>query len=169
MVEISGWNFFQGTFCFQLSNVFQFYCHIPFTDEEFLKTHFEALGLEASSPRKLPCLGSRTALFFKSFKFCRLPEKNLCRRCFLEITEKLFENLFFSNRLNKFIKDLVIFIIFSEPLCPTPRKGLFSEGLSLASDFFCVLGLEPCILDSTSVRLSQILSLLRFSPMSIFI
>ena len=41
--------------------------------------------------------------------------------------------------------------------CPWPREGLSSEGLSLAlalaSDFFCVLGLglEPCVLDSTSV------------------
>ena len=38
--------------------------------------------------------------------------------------------------------------------CPWPREGLSSERLSLAlaSDFFCVLGLglEPCVLDSTS-------------------
>ena len=41
-----------------------------------------------------------------------------------------------------------------EHSCPWPREGLSSEGLSLAlaSDFFCVLGLglEPCVLDSTS-------------------
>ena len=41
--------------------------------------------------------------------------------------------------------------------CPWPRECLSSERLSLAlaSDFFCVLGLglglEPCVLDSTSV------------------
>ena len=38
--------------------------------------------------------------------------------------------------------------------CSWPREGLSSEGLSLAlaPDFFCVLGLglEPCVLDSTS-------------------
>ena len=38
--------------------------------------------------------------------------------------------------------------------CPWPRECLSSERLSLAlaSDFFCVLGLdlEPCVLDSTS-------------------
>ena len=38
--------------------------------------------------------------------------------------------------------------------CPWPREGLSLERLSLAlaSDFFCVLGLglEPCVLDSTS-------------------
>ena len=38
-----------------------------------------------------------------------------------------------------------------EHSCPWPREVLFSEKLSLtlASDFFCVLGLEPCVLDST--------------------
>ena len=42
-----------------------------------------------------------------------------------------------------------------EHSCPWPRECLSSERLSLAlaSDFFCVLGLglEPCVLDSTSV------------------
>ena len=33
---------------------------------------------------------------------------------------------------------------------PWPREVLFSEGLSLASDYFCVLGLEFCVLNSTS-------------------
>ena len=36
-------------------------------------------------------------------------------------------------------------------LCPCTRKGLSSKGLSLASDIFCVLGLEPCALDYTSL------------------
>ena len=38
-----------------------------------------------------------------------------------------------------------------EHSCPWPRECLSSERLSLASDFFCVLGLgrEPCVLDST--------------------
>ena len=47
-----------------------------------------------------------------------------------------------------------------EHSCPWPRECLSSERLSLAlalaSDFFCVLGLglglEPCVLDSTSVN-----------------
>ena len=39
-------------------------------------------------------------------------------------------------------------------LCPWPQEGPSSEGRSLASDLFCVLGLclEPCVLDSTSTR-----------------
>ena len=38
-----------------------------------------------------------------------------------------------------------------EHSCASPREGLSSTRLSLAlaSDFFCVLGLEPCVLDST--------------------
>ena len=43
-----------------------------------------------------------------------------------------------------------------EHSCPWPREGQSSEELSLASDFFCVLGLglglEPCVLDSNSVN-----------------
>ena len=39
-----------------------------------------------------------------------------------------------------------------EHFCPWPRECLSSERLSLAlaSDFFCVLGLEPCVLNFTS-------------------
>ena len=39
-----------------------------------------------------------------------------------------------------------------EHSCPWPREDLSSKRLSLASNFFCVLGLglEPCVLDSTS-------------------
>ena len=39
-----------------------------------------------------------------------------------------------------------------EHFCPWPREGLSSERLSLASIFVCVLGLglERCVLDSTS-------------------
>ena len=55
LVERSDRNVLQGTFCFQLSTVFQFYCYIPFTEVVSSRTHFEVLGLEASSPRKLPC------------------------------------------------------------------------------------------------------------------
>ena len=73
---------------------------------------------------------------------------------------------FFGDRLKNFCEDL--FFFFGEHLrfvslvlglglehsCPWPRERLSSERLSLAlaSDFFCVLGLglEPCVLDSTS-------------------
>ena len=60
-----------------------------------------------------------------------------------------FEELFFWRTL------AAVFLVLGlglEHSCPWPREGLFSERLSLASDFFCVLGLEPCVLDSTSGR-----------------
>ena len=82
--------------------------------------------------------------------------KNFC--------EDLFFFFFFGDRLKNFCED--IFFFFGEHLrfvslvlglgfehsCPWPRECLSSERLSLASHFFCVLGLglEPCVLDSTS-------------------
>ena len=46
-----------------------------------------------------------------------------------------------------------------EHSCPWPREGLSSEKLSLALDFFCVLGLglEPCLLDSTTATYRTVL------------
>ena len=111
----------------------------------------------ASRPQVLenwPVLGSRTARFFGTLKFCGA-------------LEKFFWKTFFSgDRLKNFCEEL--FFFFGEHLrfvslvlglglehsCPWPRECLSSERLSLAlaSDFFCVLGLglEPCVLDSTS-------------------
>ena len=73
---------------------------------------------------------------------------------------------FFGDRLKYFCEDLFFFFwralalvslvlgLGLEHFCPWPRECLSSERLSLAfaSDFFCVLGLglEPCVLDSTS-------------------
>ena len=37
-----------------------------------------------------------------------------------------------------------------ERFCPWPREGLSSKSQSLASDFFCVLGIEGCVLDSAT-------------------
>ena len=51
-----------------------------------------------------------------------------------------------------FCEDPFFFLESTCALCPWPRECLSSERLSLASDFFCVLGLEPCVLDSTSVN-----------------
>ena len=65
--------------------------------------------------------------------------------------KNFFEDLFFF-----FWRTLAaVFLVLGlglEHSCPWPREGLSSERLSLASDFFCVLGLglEPCVLDSTS-------------------
>ena len=68
----------------------------------------------------------------------------------LEIAWKnIFEDLFFRRTLAPVSSVLGLGL---EHSCPWPREVLSSERLSLASDFFCVLGLglEPCVLDSTS-------------------
>ena len=135
------------------------------------------LGLEASSPRKLACLRledstifwiakilwSAWKIFWKTF-FCGDRKKNFC--------EDLF---FFWDRLKNFCEDLFFFFFGRSPKkflwfwralalvslvlglglehsCPWPRECLSLERLSLAlaSVFFCVLGLEPCVLDFTS-------------------
>ena len=126
------------------------------------RTHFEVLGLEASNPRKLPCPRLEDSTNFEPLKFrwktsetlrkiCKdlflvsssrdclkknfwrlfSPEKNFWRPYFFEIAwKKILRTFFFGEHLR---------------LCPWPR-----EGLSLALKFFCVLGLEFCVLDSTS-------------------
>ena len=135
------------------------------------RTDFEVLGLGlglegqvlglASRPQVLenwPVLGSRTALFFGKLKFCGAVEKFFGKRFFVEIAWKIFVKtfFFFGDRLKNFCEDL-FFFFFGEHLrfvslvlglglehsCPWPRECLSSERLSLASDFFCVLGLEP--------------------------
>ena len=120
------------------------------------RTHFEVLGLEASSPQKLACprledssifwivkiLWSAWKIFWKTF-FCGDRLKNFC--------EDLF--FFFLRSPEKFLWRRALALVSLvlglglEHSCPWPR-----ECLSLASDFFCVLGLglEPCVLDSTS-------------------
>ena len=63
------------------------------------RTHFEVLGLgfglEASSPRKLAFLGSRTALLFELLKFCGALEKFFGKRFFVEIAWKVIVKTFF--------------------------------------------------------------------------
>ena len=110
-----------------------------------LASKVKSLAL-ASRPQVLenwPVLGSRTALFFELFKilwktfFCGDRLKNFC------------EDLFFWRAL------ALVSLVFGlglEHSCPWPRECLSSERLylALASDFFCVLGHGPCVLDSTS-------------------
>ena len=56
-----------------------------------------------------------------------------------------------------FLENTCACVLGLEHSCPWPREVLSSKRLSLAlaSDFFCVLGLglEPCVLDSTSAFL----------------
>ena len=87
--------------------------------------------------------------------------------------KNFLENVFLWRSLEKFLRRPFFFFFFFwralalvslvlglglEHSCPWPRECLSSERLSLAlalaSDFFCVLGLglEPCVLDSTSAN-----------------
>ena len=100
-----------------------------------LRTHFEVLGFEASSPRKLPCLRLEDSTIFWTVEILLENARNLAEKiaktffCFpqVEITWKKILKTFFWRTLRLF-----------------PR--------SLASEFFCVLGLglEPRVFDSTS-------------------
>ena len=136
------------------------------------RTHFEVLGLglETSNPRKLACpwlenstifwfvkiLWSTWKIFWKTF-FSGDRLKNFGEDVFfLEIAWKIFMPTFFCFWGALALVSLVLGLGL-EHSCPWPREGLSSEGLSLslASDFFFVLdlGLEPCVLHSTSVVL----------------
>ena len=66
----------------------------------------------------------------KTFFFWRSPETNFLKTFFFWKTLAL-----------------VSLVLDFEHSCLWPREGL---SLALASDFVCVLGLEPCVLDSTS-------------------
>ena len=71
------------------------------------RTHFKVLGLglegqvlglglEVSSPRKLPCPRLEDSTFFELLKFCRSPEKKLWTKFFTSERLKIFfEDLFF--------------------------------------------------------------------------
>ena len=110
----------------------------------------------ASRPQVLenwPVLGSRTAVFFGMLKFCGALVKFFGKRFLVEIAWKIFVKTFFFFFFGEHLP-FVSLVLGLEHSCPWPRECLSSERLSLAlaSDFFYVLGLglEPCVLDSTS-------------------
>ena len=76
----------------------------------------------------------------------------------MERLKNFLENVFSWRSLEKFLWRPFFFGLDLEHSCPWPRECLSSEKLSLASDFFCVLGLglglEPCVLDSTFAIIS---------------
>ena len=117
----------------------------------------------ASRPQVLenwPVLGSRTALFFWIVKILWSAWKIFWKTFFVEIAWKNFVKtffFFFGDRLKNFCEDLFFFGKHLR-LC-WPRAFLFlawrvsvlgKAVLGLGLGFFCVLGLEPCVLDSTS-------------------
>ena len=117
----------------------------------------------------MPCPRRRTTLFFDLLKlgpgcdvsFSPKFHKKFAICCaktffFLENARNFAENLqLFCAKTYFFFGDhlCVLFLVLGlglEHFCLWPREALSSESWSLASDFFCVLGLEPYVLDSTS-------------------
>ena len=130
------------------------------------RTYFEVLGLglEAASPRNLPCPRLEDGTIFERLKFrWKTLEtlRKICKDLFLvsssrdRLKKNFLKTFFFRLPEQNFVD--VFYFLFLENTCicvlgpwPWPREGL---PLALASKFFCVLslGLEPCVLDSTFV------------------
>ena len=139
------------------TNIFVVFCYQRWSPRGLI---LKSLTL-ASKPQVLencPVLGSRTALFLNRWNFVGKRQKPCGKSAKpffwfpqVEIAwKKIFEDLF---RLKKIFEDLFFWEHLRLCPCPWPR-----EGLSLASKFFCVLGLglEPWVLDYTSVCYSVI-------------
>ena len=140
-------------------------------DVESSRTHFEVLrlegqvlGLEASNPRKLPCPRFEDSTIFWVVKSLWSARKILWKTAFSGDRLKIFsEDLFSEIAWKNFLK---IFYLESTCACvlgpwPWPRAflSLASRGsvlgrVVLGLGFFCVLGLglEPCVLNSTSAQ-----------------
>ena len=119
----------------------------------------------ASRPQVLknwPVLSSRTALIFELLKFCRVLEKFVGKRIFVEIAWKIFvKTFFFGDRPKNFCEELFFFFwralalvslvlgLGLEHSCSWPRECLSSERLSLASDFFVSLAWASSLVSST--------------------
>ena len=146
---------------------------------ESSRTHFEVLGLglegqvlglglEASSPRKLPCPRLENSTIFWIVKILRSAWKFLWKTFFCGDRLKNFcEDLFFFffwRSLEKFMwRPFFCFFFFwralalvslvlglgLEHFCPWPRECLSSERLSLALDFFVSLALASSLVSST--------------------
>ena len=133
------------------------------------KIHFEVLGLkgkvlglghEASSPRKFPCPRFENSTIFWTFKILLKNANNLAenlRTPFLysstgDSLKKIYEDLC-SWRMPK--KNWILFsywrTLVPVSLSLASRWSVLGRVLlGLGLGFFCVLGLEPCFLDSTS-------------------
>ena len=118
--------------------VFNFQLFFSFTDTFRLQRWsprghiLKSLASKLQVLENCPVLGSRTAVFLESLKLCRsfFVEKLVFFWIF-------FDFVFLRTPEKKIFKD-IIFLFFGEHLrlCPCPRKGLSSKGLSLASDIF---------------------------------
>ena len=113
-----------------------------------LASKVKSLAL-ASRPQVLknwPVLGSRTALFFELLKFCEALQKSFGKRVFVEIARKIVVKTFFFffwDRLKNFCD-------FGEYLRLCSWSLALASRVSVLEKAVLGLGLEPCVLDSTS-------------------
>ena len=118
-------------------------------ETESSRTHFEVLGLEASSPRKLPCPRLEESTIFELLKFRWKTPENLQKPFFgffkSRSPEKTFlKTFFFWDRLKKIFRTFFLENTCVCVLGPWPR-----EGLSLALKFFVFLALASSLVSST--------------------
>ena len=121
---------------------------------ESSRTHFEFLslegqvlgfGLEASSPRKLPCPRLEDSTFFLELLNFVDRLKTILEDVFTgESLKQNFEDLFFWRTLA-----LVSLVLGLEHSCPWPRECLSSEELFLALDFFVSFAFASSLVSST--------------------
>ena len=130
---------------------------------ESSRTHFEVLGLKASSPQKLLCPWLENSTIFWIVKMLETARKTSQKIredlfCFplLEINwKKILKTFFLSGDASKsflkiFFENTCACVLGLEHFCAWPQESLSLEGLLLAlSSFFCVLGLELYVLKST--------------------
>ena len=130
-----------------------------FPEVESSRTQFDVLdfGRKACKSSKMPCRRLEGSTIFwlaenlpRSWALLEHARElaNFRAKIFFLYADRpnFAENLRLFERRPFFLRELfrVMFLVLWH------RQGLFSEGVFLASNFFCVLGLEPCVLDSTS-------------------
>ena len=143
-----------------------------------LRTYFEVLdlGLEASSPQKLPCprLEDSISLFFEPLKFCwKAPEtsQKICEDLFLFSLrgnrlkknfwrpfspEKFFWRPFFEITWKKnwkpfFWENTCAYVLGLERVCPWPWSRNFFVSLALS----LVFSASPLLINSQLIRLGD--------------
>ena len=147
------WKDLITTFC-RVHFVFSFQLFFSSTDTFRLQRWsprghiLKSLASKLQVLENCPVLGSRTAVFLESLKFCRsfFIEKlvffgDFLILFFLRTPEKKFLKTLL---LLFFLENTCAYVLALETVCPW-------KGCLWPRVVFCVLGLEPCALNSTSV------------------
>ena len=118
-----------------------------------LTTHFEVLGLEAHKLSKMSYPWLEDSTFFVSLKVSHGHNLFLLGKS-AKTSRKIWKEFFFLEVAGKkfwgtiFLGVEHLHLVF----LASRRSFLEKSGLSLGLGFFCVLGLEGCVLDSTSAK-----------------